>query len=653
MKREHSFLGWPPHTAVANVLLDETGGLASASGGRRGSLLRLLTRKCMLALCALPAILQLTPPAAAQRIAHIDQPMASPTFINIYWDSVWDADNPTMTKARVDAITQAIVASPYWAGLAEYGVKSASFAGGFLPEQNCPSKPPNLVGFYPGIADFIQCEHDSGPPIFRQPGVVYNIILPQYAKESDFWTANMCNGPGSPIAWHYHGLEHNLFGGDPPFTIVMANPQCLNTAGLSGLFENLTHEMVEAATDPNPFDLSIIPPRFSASMEDEIADPLFNCSPASFPVSSTFVMVSSYWSNAQQKCVSGPSTLPRPVRSPVWESLGAQSGDVSTVSWGYGRLDLFTQDANNVINHKYYDGNWKPSMTAWESLGRPGPSGGRVGKVSAVSWGYGRLDLFVRGADDMIYHKWFDGSSWGPSMTTWELLGGLTLDDVTAVSWGYGRLDVFIRRPDNAILHKYYGGNHWMAGWESLGGATLGPVTAVSWGSGRLDLFVRDTNNVIKHKWFDGNWGPSLTTWESLGGATLGNVSAVSWGPGRLDLFVRGTDNGIYHKWFGGSWGPSLAGWESLGGATAFDPRAVSWGSGRLDVLVRGTDNAVYHKWYDGNWGPSISTWESLGGGLTLGPVSPVSWGSGRLDLFAPGTDKMIDHRYFDGIWRP
>jgi hypothetical protein len=121
--------------------------------------------------------------------------------------------------------------------------------------------------------------------------------------------------------------------------------------------------------------------------------------------------------------------------------------------------------------------------------------------------------LFVRGTDNGIYHKWWDGAHWGPSPTD----------------------------------------------WESLGGATPGPVTAVAWGANRLDLFVRGTDNGIYHKWWDGaHWGPSPTDWESLGGATPDEIGAVAWGANRLDLFVRGTDNGIYHKWWDGAhWGPS------------------------------------------------------------------------------------------------
>jgi hypothetical protein len=35
------------------------------------------------------------------------------------------------------------------------------------------------------------------------------------------------------------------------------------------------------------------------------------------------------------------------------------------------------------------------------------------------------LDIFVEGTDAAMYHKWWDGSHWGPSVSTWERLGGV------------------------------------------------------------------------------------------------------------------------------------------------------------------------------------------------------------------------------------
>jgi hypothetical protein len=45
-----------------------------------------------------------------------------------------------------------------------------------------------------------------------------------------------------------------------------------------------------------------------------------------------------------------------------------------------------------------------------------------------VSWDTNRLDVFVTGTDKQLYHKWWDGSAWGPSVTGYEALGGVISD---------------------------------------------------------------------------------------------------------------------------------------------------------------------------------------------------------------------------------
>ncbi|MGK3985906.1 hypothetical protein WME99_22855 [Sorangium sp. So ce136] len=282
-----------------------------------------------------------------------------------------------------------------------------------------------------------------------------------------------------------------------------------------------------------------------------------------------------------------------------------------------GDLNLTTRDINGAA--ALYGARW-------ESLG-----GTLTSSPAVSSWGSGRLDVFARGADNALWHKWFQGSWSG-----WESLGGSITSDPAAVSWSNGRIDVFARGTDNSLQHKWFQGG-WST-WESLGGTlTSGPAVS-SWGSGRLDVFARGTDNSLQHKSFQSSW----SAWESLGGSLTSDPAAVSWSNGRIDVFARGTDNGLTHKYFQGSW----SSWESLGGVLTSAPGVSSWGSGRLDVFARGGDNALWHKWYQGGW----ADWEWLGGNLTASPDA-VSWGNGRIDVFARGTDNSLTHSWFDGTW--
>ena len=271
---------------------------------------------------------------------------------------------------------------------------------------------------------------------------------------------------------------------------------------------------------------------------------------------------------------------------------------------------------------------------AWDAVSVPAQAGEPIcadSHPAAVSWSNGRIDTFVRGSDDALWHRWYDGG-W----SDWESLGGVLTSGPAVASWAPGRLDVFARGTDNALWHRWYDGG-W-GGWESLGGVLTSAPSAVSWASGRLDVFARGTDNGLYHIWYDGGWGG----WEGLGGVLNGGPGVSSWGAGRLDVFVRGTDNNLYHKWYDAGWSD----WEWQGGVLTADPTAVSWSYGRIDVFVRGTDYNLYHKWYDAGW----SDWEWQGGVLTSG-AGVSSWAPGRLDVFVRGTDNAMYHKWYDGGW--
>jgi hypothetical protein len=350
-----------------------------------------------------------------------------------------------------------------------------------------------------------------------------------------------------------------------------------------------------------------------------------------------FMQSGSSWASYQY--FGGPSS--------GWEPLGGQpASPVQALSWAPGRLDLFARGTDNAVWHKWWSGTaWGPSSTTWETLG-----GQTSGGVAGAAWAPGRLDVFVRGTDNAVWHKDWDGSGWRPSMANWQSLGGTVTSDPVAVAWAPDRLDVFARAADGGVAHRCWNGTAWQPAsgpWESLGGAIIGTVMAVARAANRLDLFVHGTDNAVWYKSWDGtSWRPSSTLWTSLGGHTVGAVAAVAAGPNRLHVFVRGTDNAVWHKWWdGAAWQPSLTGWQSLGGVAADDPTAVSSGPNRIDVFVRGTDNAVWHKWWDGaTWQPSSTAWESVGGSVTARP-SAVAPTSGRLDVFVRGTDNAAWHR--------
>ncbi|HEX9548517.1 MAG TPA: glycosyl hydrolase family 18 protein, partial [Acidimicrobiales bacterium] len=162
-------------------------------------------------------------------------------------------------------------------------------------------------------------------------------------------------------------------------------------------------------------------------------------------------------------------------------------------------------------------------VSPWEPLG-----GGLASGPAAVSVGTGRLDAFVQGTDNRLYHRAFSSSAWGP----WEGLGGMLNAEPAAVSSGGGHIDLFVRGTDNAIYHRTFDGTTW-GNWEGLGGGFSTGPTAASWSPGHLDVFALGLDRAVWHKAFDGTtWGQ----WESLGGGANAGPAAVSWGPNHIDL---------------------------------------------------------------------------------------------------------------------
>ncbi|HHW68652.1 MAG TPA: sialidase, partial [Epulopiscium sp.] len=86
----------------------------------------------------------------------------------------------------------------------------------------------------------------------------------------------------------------------------------------------------------------------------------------------------------------------------------------------------------------------------------------------------------------------------------WEDLGGVLTSAPAVASWQPNRLDVFGRGQNNALWHKWWDGSRWSE-WEDLGGILTSAPGAESWGRNRIDVFGRGQNNALWHKWWDGS----------------------------------------------------------------------------------------------------------------------------------------------------
>lgn len=298
-------------------------------------------------------------------------------------------------------------------------------------------------------------------------------------------------------------------------------------------------------------------------------------------------------------------------RRPAWYTwcLAARQRDAAcyddspgAASWGSTRLDVFSRGYGDDAStyRRWWDGSTLPPGPWSNAVSLGGSTSSSPAVIAPTT---NRLELYVRGLDNLVWQRRYDGTTW----SNWSGLGGMTYASPAASARrGTSIVDLFIRGTDNAIYQRSRNGSTWSPGWVSIGapsgGATSAPA-AVSNSSGRIDVFVRGGDSAIWRRTWTTSWG----AWTSMGGGTTSAPAVTSRGENRLDLFVRGTDGQIWRRYNDGA---GWSGWSSLGGVTFSSPAAVAASSNRLDVWARGPGAALQHKvWTPSGWSGWSETW--------------------------------------------
>ena len=276
---------------------------------------------------------------------------------------------------------------------------------------------------------------------------------------------------------------------------------------------------------------------------------------------------------------------------------------------------------------------------------------GTVMAVTGPAATYSSVGTSALVAVDTSSHVWWMNSSGG-----WSSLGGSATSSpaattpTPAASPANGIMDVFVRGTDGALWHKWTtnSGTTW-SGWKSLGGqvaAGTGPA-ACSWGAGRLDVFVQGTDGALWHKWSTNN-GATWSKWESLGGKLTSSPDAsgaTSNTTNNIRVFVRGTDGACWYKeWTGTAW----SSWRSLGGQLAPNTGPAVYG----EVFVQGTDHQLWRK----DFSEAGSAWSHLPAcPEVLSASSPAAfWShSGHPEVFVSTTSGNLMCCFYTGSWTP
>ncbi len=226
-----------------------------------------------------------------------------------------------------------------------------------------------------------------------------------------------------------------------------------------------------------------------------------------------------------------------------WSSIGGRiTADLGAAAQGAMRTDVFVRGTDNQLYHQAWNGM---SWGGWEALGGTLSSG----PGASVQGGSAYLDVWVVGSDGQLYHR--TSTDGGVTFLPWKALGGRLTSDPAAVSWAPGRIDVFARGTDMQMYHRWWINGLGWAAWEALGGTLTSAPLAVSCAATHLDVFARGADGGLWRKSFD---GIAWSGWSSMGG-TWASAPSADCRPGTttIDLFAQALDGSIWQTTVAGT----------------------------------------------------------------------------------------------------
>jgi hypothetical protein len=252
----------------------------------------------------------------------------APVYVNVYWDQTWDQDVQTLgstglLRARIDAATEALVRSGYFSQLAQYKVWSVSMGPSITPAcQGAPATMDLVVANNNNLLNNLMDCILAAYPSLKNKNTILNIFVPPKVATGK---------------WGLGADHKNLRG--IALCLLPTNQGDSAPKDFSRLLEMASHEMVEAATDPNPDSLTGYRNKDigSSVFTYEIAD---LCS-AAVPFlgigdGSALFGVTQYWSDNANICVTPFPTLTPPTISPLSIVCGTGRNMNITLSGTFG-----------------------------------------------------------------------------------------------------------------------------------------------------------------------------------------------------------------------------------------------------------------------------------------------------------------------------
>ena len=413
----------------------------------------------------------------------------------------------------------------------------------------------------------------------------------------------------------YHNSNYSTYYAVLPWEVMNANPTS-NCAGAAGFQATISHEIMEAATDPIVGNSWLTQQDWLHTGEG--AD---QCGKNTL----AFGTVSTFTDNVLG-CTSFTNA--------TYTHIGALASSIAD-NWSIlafwptlsaANLDLARWNGSSWSYQQLFDPNALVPAVVWF-----------IGQPTAVQMTTSRTDVFVMGSDNAIHHVFRDLSGTGQ----WTWLSPITsppglpgfIGEPSAVSWGSGRIDMVVLGTDLSVMHLF-SNDGFTFFTESMGGQTRGAPRIVSRGTNLLDFYTEGTTGeIVENSWSPG-WSGYHTT-NGVGGGRLIRPTITNWDVNRKDLFWGGQ-----HQWaaVGYGWG-----WEYFDGAYG-EYQATPRSSIGIDVTWRGTDGGAHYRGYNRStgWTSSMNLHGIYNGPPTIVESSPV----GGLYILGAGTDGCLYYNH-------
>jgi len=219
-----------------------------------------------------------------------------------------------------------------------------------------------------------------------------------------------------------------------------------------------------------------------------------------------------------------------------------------------------------------------------------------------------RIDLFTVAKNGHLVHRSYNKDGWGKDWADAGLTpGGKCISAPAAVTSLKGRIDVFVRGNDNMIHQATLDPARTGWKWATIGGnSKYGP--GVTRRMGRLDVFVIARSGHVTQKTFDKGWSKDFTDrGQPAAGVKAGSApAALVSTTGKYDVFVLGDNKRCYQ--LSGS-GDTLN-WADLGGECKYGVGGGSHLAKRMLFTVARSGHLVKRAYNGSTWDKD---WADLG----------------------------------------